>query len=58
MKDLNIWTFIAGLVISIIVGFITIAIFKDFTYSGMCIVATAILFSHSLEKDNHSEEDS
>lgn len=56
MKDLNVWTFTAGLLVSSIVGIIAVVIFKDLTFSGLCIVSTAILFSHSLENTNHSEK--
>ena len=49
MKDINIWIFIAGLFLSFAVGMITFFIFNDLTFSGLCIVVTAIVFSHSLE---------
>lgn len=49
VKDINIWIFIAGLFLSFVVGIITFFIFNDLIFSGLCIVATAILFSHSLE---------
>ncbi|MCR5448830.1 MAG: hypothetical protein K6F23_05475 [Solobacterium sp.] len=50
MKDLNYLVFLVGLFISFMTGIITLLIFHDLSFSGMCIIASAILYSHSLEQ--------
>lgn len=49
MKDINFELLIAGLVICAALGVVTLLIFQDLSFSGMCIIATAILYSSSLQ---------
>lgn len=54
MKDFNFMTFIAGLFIVVIVGVITLLLGQGFEFSGLCMVAAAILYSCSLEEKTKS----
>ncbi len=49
MKDINFELLIAGLVICAVLGVVTLLIFQDLSFSGMCIIATAILYSSALQ---------
>jgi hypothetical protein len=49
MKDINFTLLIAGLAICAVVGIVTLLIFQDLSFSGMCIIAVAILYSSSLQ---------
>ena len=44
MKDINILDFVAGIVIVVITGIITILIFGNMIFSGLCIVAISIIY--------------
>ena len=48
MKKINVDIFIAGLFISDLIGIVTLLIFRDLSFSGMCIIASAILYSTCL----------
>ena len=59
MKDLNVMTFVAGLVVTAVIGIVVLLLLQDLTFAGLCIVATAILYSSSLEsvkKSKNNEE--
>lgn len=47
MKEIDIPTFIAGLIICIII--LTVSIFGDYNLSGMSMIATSILYVNSLK---------
>ena len=49
MKEIDIPTFIAGLIICIIVFILTVSIFGDYNLSGMSMIATSILYVNSLK---------
>lgn len=48
MKKINVDVFIAGLFISALIGMVTLLIFQDLPFSGMCIIASAILYTTCL----------
>lgn len=50
MENLDIWTFIAGVIFCFVIAVLVLAFTQDFTFAGLCVVATAILYSHALEK--------
>ena len=50
MKNLDLWTFIAGFIFCFVIAALAIAFTHDLTFAGLCVVATAILYSHALEK--------
>ncbi|MDO4501343.1 MAG: hypothetical protein Q4B60_08770 [Erysipelotrichaceae bacterium] len=49
MKDINFSTFFAGLFITVIVGVLSLFTGFGTIFSGLCMVATAILYACSLE---------
>jgi hypothetical protein len=52
MKDINFFILIAGLVICLVIGSVTFLIFQDLSFSGMCMIVTAILYSSSLQSND------
>ena len=49
MKEIDLPTLIAGLIICIIVFILTISVFGDYNLSGMSMIATSILYVNSLK---------
>ena len=48
MKNFDVYIFIAGLSISVLIGILTLLIFQNLLFSGMCIISASILYSSCL----------
>jgi hypothetical protein len=48
-KDIDFVLLIAGLAICAVIGIITLLLFQNASFSGMCIIAGAIVYSSSLQ---------
>jgi hypothetical protein len=48
-KDIDFVLLIAGLAICAVIGIITLLLFQNASFSGMCIIAAAIVYSSSLQ---------
>jgi hypothetical protein len=49
-KDIDFTLLIAGLAICVVIGIIALLLFQDASFSGMCIIAAAIVYSSSLQR--------
>ena len=49
MKDINFTVLIAGFVISLLAGAAALVFFEDLYFSGMCMIAAAVLYTGSLQ---------
>ena len=57
MKDFNPMVFVTGLFITAVIGLIVLLLLENLTFSGLCMVAAAILYSCSLEKTDQPKKD-
>jgi hypothetical protein len=49
-KDIDFTLLIAGIAICVVIGIIALLLFQDASFSGMCIIAAAIVYSSSLQR--------